>query len=50
MGGDYQRLLLIAPVEFNSRTEKIKREQCLAMNNLAEKIAAAQGSMSLIHV
>lgn len=43
------RLLLIAPLEFNSRTEKIKREQCLAMNNLAEKIALAQGSMSLIH-
>ncbi len=33
------RLLIIAPVNFNSRRERIKREQCVAMNELAERIA-----------
>lgn len=42
------RLLLIAPKKFNSRKEAIKREQCLALNNLAERIASADGEMRLI--
>ncbi len=42
------RLLLIAPAEYNSRKQKLRREVCLEMNSLAEFIATEEGSMSLL--
>lgn len=42
------RLLLIAPAEYNTRKESLRREVCLEMNSLAEFIATEEGAMSLL--
>lgn len=42
------RLLIIAPNIHNTRKTSVHRHECLSMNELAERIATAEGSMALM--